>query len=95
MKALLIPADFRNDQYILKPIFERLFRSLGKSSLRVEVCLEPLLGGVQEALKTERLKEIVEQYSTVDIGKRLRPGSWRDWNCRLSGIGRMFGQNSK
>ena len=25
MKVLLIPEDFRNDQYILKPIFERLF----------------------------------------------------------------------
>ena len=67
MKALLIPEDFRNDQYILKPIFEGLFRNLGRPSLRVEMCLEPLLGGVGEALKSERLKEIVEQYSTVDI----------------------------
>ena len=31
------------------------------------MCLEPLLGGVGEALKSERLKEIVEQYPTVDI----------------------------
>ncbi len=67
MKVLLIPEDFRNDQYILKPIFERLFGSLGKSSLRVEVCLEPLLGGVQEALKSERLRDVVQQYPTVNI----------------------------
>lgn len=55
---LLIPEDFRNDQYILKPIFEGLIRDLGRPSLRVEMCLEPLLGGVGEALKSERLQEI-------------------------------------
>ena len=31
MKVLLIPEDFRNDQYILKPIFERLFSDLGQA----------------------------------------------------------------
>ena len=62
MRVLLIPEDFRNDQYILKPIFERLFRSLGKSSLRVEVCRDPLLGGVREALDSDRLREIVGQF---------------------------------
>ena len=67
MKVLLIPEDFRNDQHILKPIFKRLFSDLGKLSLRVEVCLDPLLGGDGEALKTRRLKEVVEQYPTVDI----------------------------
>lgn len=67
MKVLLIPEDFRNDQHILKPIFERLFREIGRSSLRVEVCLDPLLGGVTEALKSERLQEIVDQYPTIDI----------------------------
>ncbi|MCY4437404.1 MAG: hypothetical protein OXE05_08760 [Chloroflexi bacterium] len=67
MKVLLIPEDFRNDQHILKPIFERLFREIGRSSLRVEVCLDPLLGGVTEALKSERLQEIVDQYPKIDI----------------------------
>ena len=127
MKVLLIPEDFRNDQYILKPIFEGLFRDLGRPFLRVEMCLEPLLGGVGEALKSERLKEIVEQYPTVDIfilcvdrdgkkgrrqgstrskgssktpslrrmlGKRLKPGSWREWNCLLIGIGRKSARKS-
>ena len=67
MKVLLIPEDFRNDQYILKPIFKRLFSDLGRPTLRVEVCLEPLLGGVQEALKSERLRDVVQQYPTVNI----------------------------
>ncbi len=62
MRVLLIPEDFRNDQHILKPIFERLFRSIGKSSLRVEVCRDPLLGGVREALDSDRLREIVVQF---------------------------------
>lgn len=68
MRVLLIPEDFRKDQFILKPLFERLFKSLGKSSLRVEVCRDPLLGGYGEALKSNCLQEIVERYSgMVDI----------------------------
>ena len=67
MKILLIPEDFRNDQHILKPIFEGLFNDLGRPSLRVEVWLDPLLGGIGEALKSERLKDVVQQYPTIDI----------------------------
>lgn len=62
MKVLIIPEDFRNDQYILKPLFVRLFRTLGRPSVSVRVCQEPLLGGVDEALKSERIREIVERY---------------------------------
>ena len=28
MRVLIIPEDFRNDQYLLQPLFDRLFRSL-------------------------------------------------------------------
>ena len=67
MKVLVIPEDFRNDQYILKPLFSRLFRSLGKGPVRVRVCQE-LLGGVGEALKADRLAEIVQDYEgTADV----------------------------
>lgn len=62
MNVLVIPEDFRNDQYILKPLFERLLQSAGKPHARVRVCRDPLLGGVGEALKVERLKDIVAQY---------------------------------
>ena len=61
MRVLLIPEDFRNDQFILRPLFQRLFRSLDRRAA-VAVCMDPLLGGVSEALKCERLAEIVEQY---------------------------------
>ena len=67
MRILVIPEDFRKDQYILKPIFERLFRSIGRRSVKVEVCQEPLLGGDVEALKSDRISEIVGFYPMTDI----------------------------
>ena len=62
MNILIIPEDFRNDQYILKPLFTRLFQSIGKPRVRIEICLDPLLGGVGEALKRERIEEVVEKH---------------------------------
>ena len=68
MNVLVIPEDFRHDQHILKPLFDRLFRDLGAASARVRVCQDPLLGGVAEALKSERLQEITEMYGgMVDL----------------------------
>jgi hypothetical protein len=62
VNVLIIPEDFRKDQYLLKPLFSRLFSEIGKARIRLEVCQDPLLGGVTEALKSERLQEIVERY---------------------------------
>ena len=84
MRILVISEDFRNDQYILKPLFERLLRSIGKPNAHIEICRDPLLGGVGEALKTERIREIVNQYEGMtdlfilcvdrdgDQGRRMR-----------------------
>ena len=67
MKVLVIPEDFRNDQYFLKPLFSRLLRSIVGQRARVRVC-QTLLGGIGEALKSERLEEIIQQYEgTADI----------------------------
>lgn len=62
MNVLVIPEDFRKDQYILKPIFRRLLRSVGRPQAKIRVCQDPLLGGVDEATKSERIAEIVERY---------------------------------
>ena len=62
MNVLIIPEDFRKDQYILKPLFGRLLRSVGNPRAKIRVCLDPLLGGVDEATKSERLTEIVDRY---------------------------------
>ena len=63
MNVLVIPEDFRNDQYILKPLFARLFQSIGKGHARVRVCRDPLLGGVGEALKSDRIAEVVRKHA--------------------------------
>ena len=62
MKVLIIPEDSRNDRYILEPIFERLFRSIGKPKAKIIVCRDPQLSGVVEALKSDRILEIVKRY---------------------------------
>ena len=66
-EVLIIPEDFSNDQYILKPLFSRLFRTLGKSAVHLQVCHDPRLRGVGEALKLERMREIVNRYKKIDI----------------------------
>ena len=62
MNILVIPEDSRKDQYILRPLFKQLFRSIGRQRAQVRVCRDPVLGGIGEAMKTERLSEIVERY---------------------------------
>ena len=62
MNVLVIPEDFRKDQYMLKPILTAMLRTLDRP-VRLEVCQDPLLGGVGEALKWERIQEIIEQYA--------------------------------
>ena len=62
MRVLVIPEDFRHDQYILKPLFKRLFSDMGKGNAHIRVCQGPLLGGIGEALKSERIQEVVDQH---------------------------------
>lgn len=59
--VLIIPEDFRKDQYVLKPIVTAMLAHLGIRA-RVQVCTDPLLGGVGEALKWDRLAPILDQY---------------------------------
>lgn len=67
MKVLVIPEDFRKDQYMLKPIIGAIMAKLGKPRAKVMICQDPLLGGVDEALKWENIKSIINQYAMVDI----------------------------
>jgi hypothetical protein len=67
MRVLVIPEDFRRDQYLLKPRFDRLFTDIGRPNTKVVVCQSPLLQGVSEALKHDRLAEIIDRYRMVDI----------------------------
>ena len=68
MWVLVIPEDFRKDQYMLKPIVEAMLAWLNKPRSKVRVLTDPLLGGVEEALKQKRIKTIVERYKgMVDL----------------------------
>ena len=62
MNVLVIPEDFRKDQYILKPILEAMFGAIGQGNAKIRVCDDPLLGGVREALKWERIEQIIKRY---------------------------------
>ena len=62
MKVMLIPEDFQNDQYILKPLFSRLFRNIGILSVEILICYNPRFRGVTEALTSDRLAKIVQRY---------------------------------
>lgn len=41
MKVLIIPEDFRKDQYILKPIVLAMLASLEQPNALVQVCQDP------------------------------------------------------
>lgn len=66
MKVLVIPEDPTYDQYILKPIVERIFRDL-KRSARVEVLRNPRLGSVTQALDDDVLADVIGMYPMVDL----------------------------
>ncbi len=59
MNVLIIPEDFRKDQYVVKPIIKKMFAEIGKPNAKVEVCQDPLLGGIGEALKRSRIQEVL------------------------------------
>ena len=65
MNVLIIPEDVKNDQFILKPIFARLLKALGASSVKVQVCQNPRLRGVAQALNSEQLAQIVNRYGSM------------------------------
>lgn len=67
MRVLIIPEDFRNDQYILKPLFEAIMAHCGRPVAKVQVCNPPLLAGVTEALKSDRIAEVISMYPFVDL----------------------------
>ena len=62
MNVFVIPEDFRKDQYILKPIIEAMLTAIGKPRANIRVCRDPLLGGIGEAMKWERISEILNRY---------------------------------
>ena len=54
MHILVIPGGFRDDQHILKHLLEQFFADIGRQLTQVQVRRDPFLGGVDEALRSER-----------------------------------------
>jgi len=68
MKVLIIPEDFRKDQYMLKPIIEAMLAYLDRPRSKVKVLTDPLLGGIDQALNHEQIRKIIERYrGMVDL----------------------------
>lgn len=66
MKVMVIPEDPVLDQYILKPVVERIFADIGKQA-RVQVLANPRLRGVNQALDAAIVAHIVAMYPMVDL----------------------------
>src|SRR5579862_7793369 len=62
MNVLVICEDFRKDQHIIAPLMKRILKQSGKPNANLRVCRDPLLGGIGEALKWSRIKEILDRY---------------------------------
>jgi hypothetical protein len=67
MNILIIPEDFRKDQHMLGPIIRAMMTYLGREQARVDVCRDPLLGGIEQALEPENLEFIVKSNPMVDL----------------------------
>ena len=67
MNVLIIPEDFRKDQYIVAPLIRKMLAQIGKANANVRVCLDPLMGGISEATKWERIQEVIDMYPMVQV----------------------------
>jgi hypothetical protein len=68
LNVLVIPEDFRKDQYILKPIVQAMLKACGRPRANIRVCQDPVLGGIVPALRWELISEILDRYrGMVDL----------------------------
>jgi hypothetical protein len=65
MNVLIIPEDHTKDEHMLKPIVKAMLEYLGKSTATVDVCRNPRLQGVSQALNWEQIQEILDQYDWI------------------------------
>jgi hypothetical protein len=83
MNVLVIPEDFRKDQFILQPVLQAMFTKLERPAI-VEVLKDPLIGGISEAMKRDVLRTTSGRwscFSCVWTGTRRRAAGmlWMAW----------------
>jgi hypothetical protein len=66
MNVRIIPEDDENDHFILKPLFEAMFKHLGKPQADVKIH-HPKVGGWEAVKKWEHIEGIIERFSTVQV----------------------------
>ncbi|MCX7428358.1 MAG: hypothetical protein NTW96_22350 [Planctomycetia bacterium] len=66
MKVFVIAEDWRLDQYILKPVLQRLFDEL-RPNTKIDFCREPRVGGVSQATNHEILTEVFGNYPQANL----------------------------
>lgn len=66
MKVLVLAENPRHDQYILKPVIERVFSDLGRSA-RVDVLHDPRLDSASRVLDSAILGDIVQENPMEDL----------------------------
>ena len=62
MNVLIILEDFVNDESMVLPIVKAMMVAIGKPKAKVTVCKNPRLRGHAEALRWEKIQEILERY---------------------------------
>ena len=68
MRFLIIPEDFRKDAFVVEPIVTAALKAVGFANPKARVCRDPLMGGVTEALKEDRLRDVVDRHKgMVDV----------------------------
>ena len=65
MNVLIILEDFVNDESMVLPIIRAMMTAIGKPKARVTVCKNPRLRGHAEALRWEKIQEILERYGDM------------------------------
>lgn len=67
LNVLVIAEDYRLDQYVLKPLVEKMMAAVGQPRARVQMCMDPFFTGVDHVLKLESLREIVDTNRLADL----------------------------
>jgi hypothetical protein len=67
VRVLVIPEDFVKDQFVLLPLIEAMMRALGNPRADVRICHNPRLRGFADALRWERIADILARYPTIDL----------------------------
>lgn len=84
MKVLVIPEDPTYNGYILKPLIERLLRSIGKPQAQAVVLTNPYAQGYD--MIKPRLPAIYERYHHFDLLLFLPDDDCRDRTAELQNI---------